>query len=150
MKTLNNPRIDIHSIERSTAMVKTSPPSRDSSGIESFINPWQLTRSGHKGVVQRHSPLIYHHHFECRPPSLNSFLLLLTMGKLPRNAFEYIPFQDVTITDSFWSKRIDATYKGTLPAVLEQLKITGRWDVFQLTWKPGDPNTPHIFWDRYP
>jgi len=71
------------------------------------------------------------------------------MGKLPRNAFEYIPLKDVTITDPFWSKRIDATYKGTLPAVLEQLKITGRWDVFRLTWRPGDPNGPHIFWDRY-
>src|SRR5271170_1578761 len=71
------------------------------------------------------------------------------MGKLPRNAFETIPFQDVTIIDSFWSKRIDATHKGTLPAVLEQLKVTGRWDVFRLLWKPGDPNTPHIFWDRY-
>jgi len=70
------------------------------------------------------------------------------MGKLPHNAFEYIPFDDVTITDTFWSKRIDATYNGTLPAVLEQLKLTGRWDVFRLKWRPGDPNMPHIFWDR--
>lgn len=70
------------------------------------------------------------------------------MGKLPRNAFEYIPFQDVTIIDHFWSNRIDATYKGTLPAVLEQLRLSGRWDVFQLKWRPGDPNMPHIFWDR--
>ena len=71
------------------------------------------------------------------------------MGKLPRNAFEYIPFEKVYITDPFWSKRIDATCENTLPAILKQLKITGRWDVFRLVWKPGDPNPPHIFWDRY-
>src|SRR5436305_8229592 len=71
------------------------------------------------------------------------------MGKLPRNAFDYIPFEDVSIRDSFWSKKVDATYKNTLPAILDQLKITGRWDVFKLNWKPGDRNPPHIFWDRY-
>jgi uncharacterized protein len=71
------------------------------------------------------------------------------MGKLPRNAFEYIPFQDVTIKDPFWTKRIEATHENTLPAVLKHLKGTGRWDVFRLVWKEGDANPPHIFWDRY-
>lgn len=72
------------------------------------------------------------------------------MGQLPKqSAFEYVPFRNVSIGDRFWSKRIEATYRNTLPAVFEQLQITGRWDVFRLIWRPGDPNPPHIFWDRY-
>ena len=71
------------------------------------------------------------------------------MGRLPKDSFEYVPFKDVMIRDGLWSKRIDATHRNTLPAILKQLKITGRWDVFRGSWKPGDPNPPHIFWDRY-
>jgi uncharacterized protein len=71
------------------------------------------------------------------------------MGQLTRSRFEYIPFKDVSIDDSFWSKRIDVTFENTLPSVLNQLKITGRWDVTRLLWKPGDPNPPEIPWDRY-
>jgi len=71
------------------------------------------------------------------------------MGRVTENnAFEYVPFQKVSINDKFWSKRIEATYKNTLPAILAQLKATGRWEAFSLKWKPGDPNPPHIFWDR--
>ena len=71
------------------------------------------------------------------------------MGQLPRNNFSYIPFASVSIDDPFWSKRIEATHKNTLRAILSQLKSTGRWDVFRLVWKAGDPNPPHIFWDSY-
>src|SRR5579859_4317263 len=73
------------------------------------------------------------------------------MGRLRSvpEGFEYIPFQAVTIRDDFWTKRVDATYSNTLPSILRQLKETGRWDVFTLKWKPGDPNPPHIFWDRW-
>jgi hypothetical protein len=76
-------------------------------------------------------------------------LFRVLMGKLPRNNFSYIPFASVAINDSFWSKRIQATQQNTLPAILSQLKSTGRWDVFRLVWKAGDPNPPHIFWDSY-
>src|ERR1700738_4288418 len=61
----------------------------------------------------------------------------------PMNGFESIPFQRVSIADQFWSKRVDTTHKNTLPTILNHLKRTGRWDVFRLTWKPGDPNSPH-------
>lgn len=71
------------------------------------------------------------------------------MGKLPKKSMEWVSFPNVTITDQFWSKRIEATYLNTLPAILEQLKATGRWDAFSLKWRPGDPDPPHIFWDRY-
>jgi uncharacterized protein len=71
------------------------------------------------------------------------------MGQLPRNNFSSIRFASVRINDPFWSKRIEATHNNTLPAILSQLKSTGRWDVFRLVWKAGDPNPPHIFWDSY-
>jgi uncharacterized protein len=72
------------------------------------------------------------------------------MGKLPKKSFEWVSFRNVTIADPFWSKRVEATYENTLPAILDQLKATGRWYAFTLQWRPGDPNPPHIFWDRYP
>lgn len=53
----------------------------------------------------------------------------------------------VEINDAFWNARIQATREGTLPAIHNQLKETGRWDAFKLTWKPGEPNQPHYFWD---
>jgi hypothetical protein len=72
-----------------------------------------------------------------------------TMGRFPANSFDHVPFRDVSITDeTYWLPRINATYKTTLPAILDQLKATGRWDVFRLSWRPGEPNPPHIFWDR--
>jgi DUF1680 family protein len=48
---------------------------------------------------------------------------------------------------SFWADRINVTRRNTLPAIYEQMKATGRWDAMRLTWKHGDGNTPHIFWD---
>ena len=51
------------------------------------------------------------------------------------------------IDDTFWNKRIEVTRTSTLPSMLDQLKITGRWDCLKLKWNHGDPNTPHIFWD---
>lgn len=72
------------------------------------------------------------------------------MGRFCLNSFNYVPFKDVVITDEvYWLPRIKATFNVTLPAVLKQLKITGRWDVSTLKWQPGQPNPPHIFWDRW-
>jgi DUF1680 family protein len=51
------------------------------------------------------------------------------------------------IEDNFWTKRIAVTRQATLPAIYKQLRETGRWDAMKLTWKKGDSNEPHIFWD---
>lgn len=51
------------------------------------------------------------------------------------------------INDPFWNQRIAVTRSATLPAIYDQLKKTGRWDAMRLTWKKGDSNEPHIFWD---
>ena len=35
----------------------------------------------------------------------------------------------------------------TLPLEFQRCEETGRIDAIRQTWKPGQPNKPHIFWD---
>lgn len=58
-----------------------------------------------------------------------------------------VPFTSVTIDDAFWASRIDTNRKVTIPAEYQMCLDTGRIAAFDLTWKQGDPNLPHIFWD---
>ncbi|EMD32229.1 hypothetical protein CERSUDRAFT_88153 [Gelatoporia subvermispora B] len=58
-----------------------------------------------------------------------------------------IPLSRVKITSEFWVDRRHAIRHGSLPAIYEQMKLTGRWDCLKLKWKPGEPNPPHRFWD---
>lgn len=115
--------------------------------------PFQVcpaTDGGSRDTVTRGAPWNV---FTAATPSstlCSSSPLRRTMGRFPANSFDHVPFRDVTITDeTYWLPRINATYKRTLPAILDQLKATGRWDIFRLVWRPGAPNPPHIFWDRY-
>ncbi|OBZ78372.1 Non-reducing end beta-L-arabinofuranosidase [Grifola frondosa] len=57
------------------------------------------------------------------------------------NCFGISP-ADVKITSDFWAERLKATRNGSIPAIHEQMKQTGRWDCLKLKWKPGDPNPP--------
>ena len=56
-----------------------------------------------------------------------------------------IPFTDVELKDNFWSERLVINQKKTLVANYQHLKKQGRIDAW--TWKKGQPNKPHIFWD---
>ena len=58
---------------------------------------------------------------------------------------EAVPFDRVTVADIFWAPRIDVNRRVTLPMEYQQCKATGRIDAW--TWKKGQPNEPHIFWD---
>ncbi len=58
-----------------------------------------------------------------------------------------VPFTDVTIDDVFWAPRIDTNRRVTIPAEYGMCESTGRLSAWDLTWKPGEPNPPHIFWD---
>ncbi|KAI5121775.1 hypothetical protein M0805_009586 [Coniferiporia weirii] len=62
-------------------------------------------------------------------------------------AMRPVPFQNVSILPGFWSGRMQKVREGSLPAMYQQMKETGRWDCLKLRWKPGDPNKPHQFWD---
>ena len=58
-----------------------------------------------------------------------------------------VPLCNVTVDDAFWAPRIETNRRVTIPHEHGQLKETGRIDAFRLTWKDGDPDPPHIFWD---
>lgn len=58
-----------------------------------------------------------------------------------------VPLKRVRLTGGFWAARQETNRRVTLPIEHEQLLRTGRLDAFRLTWRPGDPNRPHQFWD---
>ncbi len=56
-----------------------------------------------------------------------------------------VPFTRVQLSDAFWAPRMETNRRATLPIEYRQCKQTGRIDAW--TWKKGQPNEPHIFWD---
>ncbi|MFC1465617.1 MAG: glycoside hydrolase family 127 protein [Candidatus Brachytrichaceae bacterium NZ_4S206] len=58
-----------------------------------------------------------------------------------------LPFTHVKLSDRFWAPRIEVNRTATLPAEYVMCETTGRIAAFDLKWKKGDPNPPHIFWD---
>lgn len=57
------------------------------------------------------------------------------------------PLRTVRFSGGFWGSRIETNRMVTLPIQYQQCKQTGRLDAFRLTWKNGEPNRPHQFWD---
>jgi DUF1680 family protein len=66
---------------------------------------------------------------------------------MARTGLTPVPFTQVHVEDDFWSPRLEANREGSIPAVYQQLKQTGRIDAFRLDWKPGAEPVPHVFWD---
>ncbi len=58
-----------------------------------------------------------------------------------------LPFTQVRLSDRFWAPRIEVNRTVTLPKEYAMCESTGRIAAFDLRWKKGDPNPPHIFWD---
>lgn len=58
-----------------------------------------------------------------------------------------VPFRQVTLADAFWAPRVEVNRSVTLPKEYEMCQTTGRIGAFDLRWRKGDPNPPHIFWD---
>ena len=54
---------------------------------------------------------------------------------------------DVRIDDAFFAPRQRANVQNTIPHGYRMNTKTGRIDAFKRTWKPGQPNRPHPFWD---
>jgi len=65
----------------------------------------------------------------------------------PRRKLQPFALQDVAFADPFWAPRIQTNRRVTIPYEYRQCQKTGRVDAFRLTWKPGQPDPPHIFWD---
>ena len=60
---------------------------------------------------------------------------------------QHIKFSDIKINDGFWKIKQDMVRESTVSAVYDRFRDTHRFDALSCTWKPGDPNRPHIFWD---
>ena len=54
---------------------------------------------------------------------------------------------DVVVDDAFWSPRRQVVRERTIPQQERQLRTGGQLDALRLTWRPGDPGEPHIFWE---
>lgn len=65
----------------------------------------------------------------------------------PRRRLTPFALADVVFDDEFWTPRQEANRAVTLPHLLAMYQQTGRVDAFRLTWEPGHPNPPHVFWD---
>lgn len=66
--------------------------------------------------------------------------------KIPASPQSFSP-HEVRISGGFWKKKMDVNRRETLPIVFQRCEETGRIDALRQTWKPGQPNQPHIFWD---
>ena len=58
-----------------------------------------------------------------------------------------VPYSRVNITEGFWQRRQQVNSRKTVHAIYNRFLETGRFDAFKFTWKPGDPNKPHFFWE---
>lgn len=61
--------------------------------------------------------------------------------------YKPVSFQDVHIHNGFWHERQKINSDITIYSVWERFKDTGRFDAFTFSWKKGEPNPPHIFWE---
>lgn len=60
---------------------------------------------------------------------------------------KHIDFTELTFRDGFWKSRKELNETVTVNAVYDRFKATGRFDAFSCSWKEGEPNKPHEYWD---
>ena len=58
-----------------------------------------------------------------------------------------ISFDNTKIADGFWKEKQDMVKNSTVDAVYNRFCDTHRFDALSCTWKEGEPDMPHIFWD---
>lgn len=58
-----------------------------------------------------------------------------------------ISFANVDVTSGFWKHRQELNRQATIYTVLQRFTDTGRVAALNCSWREGDPNRPHIFWD---
>ncbi len=56
-------------------------------------------------------------------------------------------YKNVDLTDGFWKDKQLLNENVTIDAVYNRFSDTGRIKAFDFSWKEGDENKPHIFWD---
>jgi DUF1680 family protein len=65
----------------------------------------------------------------------------------PTAARKPVLFNNVAMDGGFWGPHLETNRTVTMPIEHGHLKETGRLGAWEMKWKPGDPNPPHIFWD---
>ena len=58
-----------------------------------------------------------------------------------------VSMKNIDVTGGFWQEKQELVRKVSMWNVYKRFKETGRFDAFHFTWKEGEPNRPHIFWD---
>lgn len=58
-----------------------------------------------------------------------------------------VALPQVEINDAFWSPKLQANREVTIPTIYQRCLETGRLEAWKLTWRPGQPQEPHVFWD---
>ncbi len=56
-------------------------------------------------------------------------------------------YRQVELTGGYWLEKEMLNRKITMQAVYDRFLETGRIGAFDFSWKPGDPQQPHIFYD---
>lgn len=58
-----------------------------------------------------------------------------------------VKFSDVHITSGFWKKRQEINRSTTVRTVRDRFAETGRFAAFDMNYRDGMENKPHIYWD---
>ncbi len=58
-----------------------------------------------------------------------------------------IDCKNIKINGGFWKIKQDMVNEITLKSVYDRFAETHRFDALNCTWKEGDPDMPHVFWD---
>lgn len=58
-----------------------------------------------------------------------------------------VDFSNVKIKDGFWKEKQNMAKNSTVKAVYDRFAETYRFSALECTWKEGEPDLPHIFWD---
>ena len=55
--------------------------------------------------------------------------------------------KQIELTDRVLAPRQLTGRRSTIPECIEKCRSTGRLRAFELKWRPGDPDKPHVYWD---
>ncbi len=58
-----------------------------------------------------------------------------------------IDFTEFSFAEGFWKKRQKINREATAKAVYDRFLETGRFDALSCSWREGEPNKPHEYWD---
>ena len=58
-----------------------------------------------------------------------------------------LTYDKINITGGFWKEKQELIRNTTIYNVYKRFSDTGRFDAFNMDWKEGEPNKPHIYWD---